>query len=182
MTGFFILAFSRIFGRSSKVRFIFCLGLFRFFSCFTSTLGSSTTSGLNRWLTHPFFFSGGLGDFRFPWSWRDISNWLAGVMECWKRWYSWFVLDVREANQGEQEQKHFFPLETRLYSHVNSSKKILFLYYHHGHLFTCLRTKKGKGKESLSSTVSNKPEADVALISLPPSLHQCSVLRVFKAA
>lgn len=77
------------------VRFLFSLGLSRFFSCFTSTLVNSTGNGLNRWLTHPFFFSEGLGDSRFPWSWHDISNSPAGVMECWNRWYSWFVLDVR---------------------------------------------------------------------------------------
>ena len=38
--------------------------LFRFISflfLFTSTLVSPTGNGLNRWLTHPFFFSGVLG-------------------------------------------------------------------------------------------------------------------------
>ena len=51
---------------------------------------------------------------------------------------------------------------------MQTLKKNFCSYYHHGHLITCLRTKKGKGRESLSSAVTNKPVADGAFIPAPP--------------
>ena len=52
-----------------------------------------------------------------------------GAKKCkldFQRGYSWFVRDVRHGgNVGCQEQKHFSPLGTKLYFHVNSSRKVL---------------------------------------------------------
>ena len=56
-------------------------------------------------------------------------------------------------NVGGQEQKHFSPLGTKLYFHVNSSRKFYYIEPQHGCLDTWLQTKNWELSVSVSTSL-----------------------------